>query len=58
MNTPADQSDHPQLLHEVLMRAAANRAAAIRRQSTASLLREIKSSNARTLKGQSSAGKL
>lgn len=58
MNNASDQSDHPQLLHEVLMRAAANRAAAIRRQSTASLLREIKSSNARILKGHSGAGNL
>lgn len=54
----ADHSDHPQLLQEVLMRAAANRAATIRRQSTASLVRQIKASNARILKGQSSAGNL
>lgn len=57
MNT-ADHSDHPQLLQEVLMRAAANRAATIRRQSTASLVRQIKASNTRILKGQSGAGKL
>lgn len=47
MTEPTPPTDHPELLQAVLMRAAAHRAAQIRRQATTSLVREIKARNAR-----------
>lgn len=50
MSDSAPVVDGGELLEVVLMRAAANRAAQIKRQATAALVAEIKVRNARMLK--------
>lgn len=56
--TDAPETEHPELLREVLLRAAANRAAQISRQTTAQLVRDIKARNARILRGGKAGGNL